>query len=369
MALGVVWCLWILRILIQSKMSFFILYFTNNHYQRIKQLWKPCSSRTKIAKGTTSTKPKNLKMNKTYFAAIDLGATSGRTILGTVADQKVEFEIINRFPNHIVEVTGHHYWNLLSIYESIVEGLKTIAERGINLTSIGVDTWGVDFAFIAPDGQVMGNPYSYRDPHTEGAPAKFFERMPREELYKRTGIQIMNFNSVFQLDTLRRNGCSALQEENKVVFMPDVISYLLTGNIVTEYTIASTAQMIDPRTKQWDEKILETIGVEKSQFGEIVMPGTKVGVLSEEMQRLTGLGAVDVVAVAGHDTGSAVAAVPAKGKNFAYLSSGTWSLMGVETDEPIVTDESFAKHFTNEGGIDGSIRFLKNICGLWLLER
>ncbi len=219
------------------------------------------------------------------------------------------------------------------------------------------------------DGALLRLPYCYRDPHTDGAPEKFFERMPCKTLYEKTGIQIMNFNSVFQFDSLRRNGCSALEAADKILFIPDALAYMLTGNAVTEYTIASTAQMINPRTKQWDTDILNELGLSPEKFGRMTMSGDMIGTLTAEAQRLTGLGAVPVVAVASHDTGSAVAAVPAEDDNFAYLSSGTWSLMGIESKEPIIDERSFAMNFTNEGGVEGTVRVLKNICGMWLLER
>ena len=309
------------------------------------------------------------KMTTYNFAAIDLGATSGRVILATIADGRIQMEEIHRFADPIIQMQGHFYWDLPAIYKSVLEGLRIIAEKGVEIKSIGIDTWGVDFAFFGEDGAMLRLPYCYRDPHTVGAPEKLFERMPRKELYEKTGIQIMNFNSVFQLDTLRRNSCSALAAAKKILFIPDALAYLLTGESVTEYTIASTAQMIDPRTKQWDEDILKLLGLSAENFGRMVMPGEKIGTLSEEVQKLTGLGAVDVIAVASHDTGSAVAAVPAEDDKFAYLSSGTWSLMGVESQEPVISEESFALNFTNEGGIEGTIRVLKNICGMWLLER
>lgn len=304
-----------------------------------------------------------------YFAAVDLGATSGRVILGTIAEGKLSLEEINRFPNRIIEATGHYYWDLYAIYQSVIDGLHAIAERGIRPESIGIDTWGVDFVMIGRDGELLRQPYSYRDTHTEGAPEEFFKRMPREELYRRTGIQIMNFNSLFQFDTLRRNGCSALETAEKILFIPDALSYMLTGEAVTEYTIASTSQMIDPSTRRWDAGLLAMVGLSEERFGRFVMPGERIGKLSTGVQRLTGLGDIDVVAVAGHDTASAVAAVPAEDAHFAYLSSGTWSLMGVESPEPVVTAESSRLNFTNEGGVEGTIRVLKNICGMWLLER
>ena len=200
-------------------------------------------------------------MSTHHFVAIDLGATSGRVILATIDNTQIGMEEIHRFPDTIIQMQGHFYWDLPAIYKSVIEGLKKVAERGICVESIGIDTWGVDFAFFGKDGLMLSLPYCYRDPHTFGAPEKFFERMPRRELYERTGIQIMNFNSVFQLDTLRRNGSSALEAADKILFIPDALAYLLTGEARTEYTIASTAQMIDPRTKQWDEAILAQLGL------------------------------------------------------------------------------------------------------------
>jgi rhamnulokinase len=212
-------------------------------------------------------------------------------------------------------------------------------------------------------------PYAYRDPHTEGAPEKFFEKYDRKKLYEQTGIQVMNFNSLFQFDTLRRNNCSALANADKILFIPDALSYLLTGQMVCEYTIATTAQIVNARTFKLEPEILKSVGLTEDSFGKFVYPGEKVGELTAEVQKQTGLGAIPVIAVAGHDTGSAVAAVPAVSKNFAYLSSGTWSLMGVETEEPVITAETERLNFTNEGGVQHTIRLLKNICGMWLLER
>lgn len=308
-------------------------------------------------------------MNTKNFVAIDLGATSGRTILGILRNDSVELREINRFPNKIIEANGHFYWDFLSLYQSILEGLKLIAEEGIVPTSIGIDTWGVDFACFDCNGELLGNPYSYRDPHTTGAPERFYTKMSREKLYASTGIQIMNFNSVFQLDTMRGNGSTVLSQAEKILFMPDALSYMLTGKAVTEYSIASTAQMLDAKERAFDPEILQLLGVNANQFGEFVMPGTVIGGLSESVQRQTGLGSIPVIAVAGHDTASAVASVPTLSSRFAYLSSGTWSLMGIETTEPIINETSSSLNFTNEGGIEGTIRFLKNICGMWLLEK
>lgn len=304
------------------------------------------------------------------FFAVDLGATSGRTILGYFTPQGLITEEINRFPNHLIETGGHFYWDIYELYRNIVEGLKIAGnKKDTEIISIGIDTWGVDFVCIGKDGGILRQPYAYRDPQTEGAPEKYFKRVPRNEVYELTGIQVMNFNSLFQLDTLRRNNDSALAHADKILFMPDALSYMLTGEMVTEYTIASTAQLVNAHTRKLDSQILKSIGLNEKHFGRFVYPGEIIGSLTPELQQLTGLSAIPVVAVAGHDTASAVAAVPAANKNFAYLSSGTWSLMGVETQAPVINAETEALNFTNEGGVEGTIRLLKNICGMWLLER
>lgn len=306
---------------------------------------------------------------KNAFFAVDLGATSGRTIICSFSEKGLELEEINRFPNPLIEVGGHFYWDIYALYQSVIEGLKRAPRKDIEITSIGIDTWGVDFVCVGRDGHLLRQPYSYRDPHTTGAPEALFQRIPRSRVYGATGIQVMNFNSLFQLDTLRRNGDSALQAAANILFMPDALSYLLTGEMVTEYTIASTAQLVNAQTRRLEPELLEAVGLTEQHFGRFVFPGQRVGVLTEEVQRLTGLGAVPVIAVAGHDTASAVAAVPALNRNFAYLSSGTWSLMGIETDAPVINKETEELNFTNEGGVEGTIRLLKNICGMWLLER
>ena len=308
--------------------------------------------------------------NKKYYFAVDLGATSGRTILGTLVGGKLEQEELTRFPNNLIETGGHFYWDIYALYLEMIKGLQIVGKRGIDLSSIGIDTWGVDFVFIGDDDAILRNPMAYRDPHTFGAMEEYLSHVvPQREVYNITGIQFMNFNSLFQLYAMRKANNSAMLHCKKVLFMPDALSWMLTGEAVCEYTIASTSQMLDPRTGDLSEKLIESVGMKRSQFGRMVQPGTQIGVLTEEVQKMTGLGAVPVIAVAGHDTGSAVAAVPAKDKHFAYLSSGTWSLMGIETQDAIISDRSYELNFTNEGGIEGTTRFLKNICGMWLYER
>lgn len=308
-------------------------------------------------------------MEKAFFA-VDLGATSGRTILGFLAAEGIRMEVVNRFPNHLIEAGGHFYWDIYELYRNIIEGLKAAASRDdIQITSIGIDTWGCDFVAVGSDGGFLRLPYSYRDPHTNGAPDELFSRVPRSTVYGLTGIQVMNFNSLFQMDTLRRNADTAFLSADKLLFIPDALSYMLTGQMVTEYTVATTGQIVNAETRRLEPQLLEAVGLSADKFGRFVYPGETVGTLMPEVQKLTGLGAVPVIAVAGHDTASAVAAVPAKNANFAYLSSGTWSLMGIETRKPVITAESEALNYTNEGGVDGTIRVLKNICGMWLLER
>lgn len=308
-------------------------------------------------------------MKDTYFFAVDLGATSGRTILGKVIDQKIELREITRFSNHIIQSCNHFYWDILALYHEILNGLKIISKENIEISSIGIDTWGVDVVFIDKNGEILSNPYSYRDPCTIDSPAQLFKKVSKEKVYGNTGIQIMNFNTLFQLFAQKQRNCQALEASDKILFMPDALSYLLTGNMVTEYTIASTSQMLNANKREFDEELLNEIGISKDKFAPIVFPRHIIGNLSKEVQEITGLSDIPVIAVAGHDTASAVAAVPAKDDHFAYLSSGTWSLMGIENSDAIINENSFKENFTNEGGIQGTIRFLKNICGMWLLER
>ncbi|MBE6174550.1 MAG: rhamnulokinase [Rikenellaceae bacterium] len=300
---------------------------------------------------------------------IDLGATSGRAIVATFDGAKVSMREIARFDNPMIPLGGHLFWDLPALYNNIVSALRTVASEALDISSMAIDTWGCDFAMFGADGQLLSLPYCYRDSHTEGAMERLFERMPKEEVYGRTGIQFMEFNSLFQLDTLRRNNCTALQSADKILFIPDALGYMLTGEAVMEYTVASTSQIVNAEKGDLDEDLLRTIGLRREQFGRLVQPGTVIGRLCEQVQRATGVGAIEVVAVAGHDTASAVVAVPTDTTDYAYLSCGTWSLLGVESPRPIISEQSYNLNFTNEGGTDHSIRFLKNICGMWLFEQ
>lgn len=309
-------------------------------------------------------------MQPKHFVAFDLGATSGRTILGTLRDGELALKELTRFPNTILPLGGHFYWNIFSLYEHLCEGLRAAARENVEITSAGIDTWGVDFAFVGRDGSLLGLPYAYRDPHTDGAPEEYFATIaPKEEVYGATGIQIMNFNSLYQLYAMQRDGSSQLAAADKLLFMPDALGYLLTGRMVTEYTIASTSQLLNPRTRRIEGSLLEKMNLSPDLFPEIVMPGHRIGTLQASLAAECGLPELPVVAVAGHDTASAVAAVPAANERFAYLSSGTWSLMGIEVREPYINELTERYNFTNEGGVEGTTRLLKNITGMWILEQ
>ncbi|MBQ5985041.1 MAG: rhamnulokinase [Bacteroidales bacterium] len=303
------------------------------------------------------------------FLAFDCGATSCRGILATFENASFRMEEVCRFPTEIIEKEGHLYWDVVSLFRHVTACLKDLGAKKVRLDSIGIDTWGVDFGCIRPDGTLASLPRCYRDPYTVGVPERVFERVPREELYRRTGIQIMDFNTVFQLYAHTRSDDPALKEAECILFMPDLLGFLLTGNRVCEYTDASTSGMMDQVTRQFDKDLLGKLGIRTDMLLPIVPPGTVTGVLKPELAAETGLGPVPVVAVAGHDTASAIAAVPAADERFAYLSSGTWSLMGIEAPAPVINEESARLNFTNEGGIEGTTRFLKNITGMWLLEQ
>ena len=309
-------------------------------------------------------------MSNKHYLAIDLGATSGRSILGTLTDGKLSTEEITRFPNRLITTAHHTYWDILALYAEILRALSEVAKREIEITSIGIDTWGVDFVLVGDDEELLRAPMAYRDPCTFAAMDDYLKnRLSQRDLYEINGLQLMNFNSIFQVYALARENNSALRAAKHLLFIPDALAWMLTGRMVCEYTIASNSGLLAVRSRKMSIELLASAGIDDTMIPEMVMPGDVIGTLSPHVQRITGMGPVRVVAVAGHDTASAVAAVPAKKEGFAYLSSGTWSLMGIETHAPIVNDNSFERNFTNEGGICGTTRFLKNICGMWMLER
>ena len=299
------------------------------------------------------------------FLAFDCGATSARGILATLSGTSFSMEEVYRFPSAIKKEDGRMYWDVDTIYRHLVACLKQLGAQGVKLDSIGIDTWGVDFGCVDAEGKLLSLPRCYRDPYTDGIPEKVYATIPREELYARTGIQTMQINSIFQLYAQK----DALVGAETLLFMPDLLSWMLTGKKVCEYTEASTSGMLNAQTHQFDRELLSRLGLPTDMLLPVVQPGTRIGSLTPEQAASTGIGEIPVIAVAGHDTASAIAAVPASGENFAYLSSGTWSLMGIEMPSPIINENSSLLDFTNEGGIEGTTCFLKNITGMWLLEQ
>ncbi|NIR51474.1 rhamnulokinase [candidate division KSB1 bacterium] len=309
-------------------------------------------------------------MNASHFVAFDLGAESGRTMLGTLADQRLSIKEVSRFPNGMINILGHLHWDIFRLFEEMKQGLQQCAsELQGRPESLSVDTWGVDFALLAEDGTFLGLPFAYRDARTEGMMAEFHKLVPREKLYEMTGIQMLPFNSIYQLYAMSKANSSALQAAHDILFMPDAFNYLLTGNMSSEFTFATTSQLYNPTKGDWEDTLLEALGISRAKLQNIVAPGTTLGTLHESVTNDTGLEPIPVIACASHDTGSAVAAVPATGKDWAYLSSGTWSLMGVEMTHPVLTEQAMSFNFTNEGGVEGTFRFLKNIMGLWLVQQ
>ena len=307
----------------------------------------------------------------TYLAA-DFGGGSGRVIAGTFDGEDIRLEEIYRFPNRQIKLGQHLYWDFLALFEELKTGLKRAAQKGLNVVSIGIDTWGVDFGLIDANGNLLGNPVCYRDARTKDIPTEIFKKINIQEHYAEAGIQIMDINTMFQLYSAYKENAGLVEHADKLLFMPDLFSFYLTGKANNEYCIASTSELLDAKKRTWNLPLIKALGLPEKLFGEIVMPGTVRGTLTPEIAEETGLStSVKVIAVGSHDTASAVHAVPYRDhspKGKAYLSSGTWSLLGVELDEPILSEEARLAGCTNEGGVDGKIRFLQNITGLWILQ-
>lgn len=309
-------------------------------------------------------------MERREFLAFDLGAESGRAILGTLEPSRLTTRELSRFPNRPVFLLGHYHWNVIDLYENILEGMSlALRESSGKLESLGIDTWGVDFGLLGKDGCLLGLPYTYRDSRTEGAMEDLVRRVPPEKIYAWTGIQFLTFNTLFQLYSMVRDRSSYLEAADRLLFMPDLFNYFLTGERASEFTIASTSQMLDPRTGSWCVPLLEAAGIPPEILPEVLSPGTVIGPLSGQAVLQTGPRELLVIATAGHDTAAAIAAAPALEDGWVYISSGTWSLMGVETFSPIINGSAREMNFTNEGGVAGTNRFLKNIAGLWLLQK
>jgi rhamnulokinase len=309
-------------------------------------------------------------MKTSRYLAFDLGAESGRALIGDFQDDRLLFNELGRFPNGTITVRDHLHWNIFNLFENIKEGLKTYTKQSDRPPqSVGIDTWGVDFALLAGDGSILGLPYGYRDRRTEGAMESFFEKIPRDRVYELTGIQFLPLNTLFQLESMVRDGSPLLTIATDLLFMPDLMHYLLTGIKITEFSFATTSQLYNPVKGDWEDELFSALDLPKTLMQPIVMPGQVIGETSQRLVDETDFPSTPVVAVATHDTGSAVAAVPAEGQDWAYISSGTWSLMGVESDRPLLTEQVRDFNFTNEGGVDGSFRVLKNIAGLWLVQQ
>src|SRR5215211_1970529 len=303
----------------------------------------------------------------TAFLAVDLGAESGRAVLGRFDGERMALEEVHRFPNTPVQLPDGLHWDVLRIVGEVKEGLAKAATNTGRIESLGVDSWGVDFALLDRDGSLISNPYHYRDPRTEGMQERALDRVPKEEIYGTTGIQFMPINTLNQL--LAMESSPLLGAAQTLLLIPDLIGYWLTGEKACEYTNATTTQLCDARSGRWSVALLEKMGLPAHIFGEIISPGTRLGpLLPGVVEEMGARKAFPVTAVASHDTASAVVAVPAEGENFAYISSGTWSLVGVELPEPAIAPEGMRANFTNEGGFGGTTRFLKNVMGLWLLQ-
>lgn len=309
-------------------------------------------------------------MSELKFAAVDLGAESGRVVLGFFNGSRLRLEEIHRFANVTVRAADTLHWDVLRLWNDIQDGLaKIVRQHGPELAGIGVDTWGVDFGLLDADDALIGNPVHYRDVRHKDAMQQACDVVPRDKIFQRTGLAFLPFNTLYQLFALKAACSPQLQIADTLLLTPDLLNFWLTGRKAAEYSIASTTQMLDAATRNWDGELLDKLGIPKQILPEIVMPGTVLGPLRAELAARLNLDKnTPVIAVGGHDTASAVAAVPFDGRPGAYLSSGTWSLMGVELDEPLINERVAALNFTNEGGVGGKIRFLKNIAGLWLVQ-
>jgi len=305
------------------------------------------------------------------FAAIDLGAESGRVVLGKISDSKLELVEQNRFPNGPVSTNGELHWDVLRLWSEMKQGVAMAAQEAGELQGIGLDTWGVDFGLLGKNDTLLGNPFHYRDARTNGIFDKAFDIVPREEIFDQTGIQFMQFNTIFQLLAMKLGGSGAelLDSAETMLLMPDLFNFWFTGRKCCEFTNATTTQAYNPRTGGWAMDLITNMDLPARVFGEVVPPGTVLGPIRKDVREEMGIGEVPVIAPATHDTGAAVAAVPVVGeKPWAFISSGTWSLMGAEVKTPIINEQSLQYNYTNEGGVEGTYRFLKNIMGLWLVQ-
>ena len=306
------------------------------------------------------------------YLAIDMGASSGRHILGNFDGSKIYLEEVYRFENGPVDLADNLFWDLPKLWTHVIDGMRAAKERNSNITSIGVDTWGVDYALLARDDTLLGNPYAYRDSRTDGAMEKAFAEVPRNEIFKQSGLQFMQFNTLYQFLTMKWCKSPLLDVAESFLMIPDLFHWLLSGVKSNEFTNATTTQFFDPVKNDWAKPLLESFGLPTHLLGPISAPGTSLGPLRKKVAEATGLSNLQVVLPGSHDTASAVMSVPtasATGKtDWCYISLGTWALMGIESPQPVVNETVSELNFTNEGGIGGTMRILKNICGMWLIQ-
>lgn len=303
------------------------------------------------------------------YLALDIGAGSGRAIVGTIENGHIHLDEIHRFSNPPVKMGGTLYWNFLSLFQNIKQSIHLAVKKGYDLQGIAVDTWGVDFGLIDKYGRLVYNPVCYRDTRTQGMIEKAMAKISKKKLYSITGIQQMEINSAFQLLSMEHEKDPTFRLADKLLFIPDLINYFLTGSVYNEYTIASTSQLLNAETKMWEKELFEELNLPLHLMGKIIQPCSIVGKLKNDIAEETKAHKTAVFSVGSHDTASAIAAIPFDGKNWAFLSSGTWSLLGIQTDNPILTEEAMTNNFTNEGGVNNKILFMRNITGLWLLQR
>lgn len=301
--------------------------------------------------------------------AFDYGASSGRGIIGSFDGDRLALKEVHRFSSDPVMVGDCFQWDILRLFHEMKQGiLKCVKDGGGEISSIGVDTWGVDFGLLGPKGELLGNPVHYRDTRTDGMIDEALKIIPKRELYEYTGIQFQKFNTLYQLLAMKKANSVILEKAETMLLIPDLLNYFLTGTKASEWTIASTTQMCDPRQHKWANDMLQRLGIPTNILTDIISTGSIVGNLRSSISDELGIGRVPVIAVPEHDTGSAVVSVPVLEGKYAYLSSGTWSLLGVETNEPVINDITCNLNYTNEGGINKTVRLLKNIMGLWIYQ-
>jgi rhamnulokinase len=305
-----------------------------------------------------------------HFLAVDIGAESGRLILGSLENEKLLLKEIHRFANGMLHIQGKYYWNIGQLYKEILNGFEICVQREkIQPESVGIDTWGVDYGLLAEDGTLLGLPFAYRDPRTENAIQEFTKIIPKEKIYKLTGNLFAPYNTLFQLFAAKKSHPKLVEAATDLLFMPDLLAYMLTGKKKTDFTFATTSQLYNPNTNKWEKELFDNLGISINLMQEIVEPGSITGYLNDTICKTTGMNKIPVIAVATHDTNSAIASIPAIGDNWAFISSGTWSLMGFESQTPIINDLAYRLNFSNEGGVSHTFNILKNHVGLWLLQQ